>query len=82
MTWAAAFLLQMLAYRPVLEPLPLADVWMVLAVPLALAVAAVYKATKLRDLAQLPRQVLRLTVQILIFMVAAAAILKWLTDWI
>jgi len=71
-----------LAYRPILEPLPLADYWMAMAIPLAMAVAAVYKAIRLHDLSRLPIQIARLTFQIIILMIAAAVLLKWFTDWI
>jgi len=77
----AQFMLQ-LAYRPILEPLPLANYWMALAIPVALAVSAVYKAIRMRDLSTLPWQTLRLTIQILVLMVLAAALLKWFTDMI
>jgi len=61
-----------LAWRPFLEPLPVDDVWMVLLLPLVIAVAVVYKAIKVPDLKDLPRQATLLTAQILIFMVLAA----------
>ena len=64
-----------LAWRPFLEPLPLSDQWMWLIIPLAFVIALVYRTLKLPDLARLPMQTLRLTVMILLFMVAAAAIL-------
>jgi len=45
---------------------------MVLLLPLVIAVAVVYKAIKVPDLKDLPRQATLLTAQILIFMVLAA----------
>jgi hypothetical protein len=60
-------------YTPFLDPLPLDRYWLVLLVPMVLAIAVVYKAIKLDDLAQLPRQTLSLAAQIVAFMLLAAA---------
>lgn len=69
-----------LAYKPFLDPLPLDRWWLALLPPLVLAIAIVYKTIKLDDLSQLPRQVLRLSAQILCVMALAAAGLWLLTE--
>ncbi len=68
-------LIPMLAWRPLLEPLALHDHWMWLIIPLAFVISLVYRALKLADLKDLPLQTVRLTVMILLFMVAAAVVL-------
>jgi len=75
-------LITLLAWRPFLDPLPLHDVWMVLLIPLAAAMAVVYKALKLEDLTQLPREAGRLTGLIVASMIAAAAVLWALTEMV
>lgn len=64
-----------LGWRPLLEPLPVDDVWMWLLIPLTIVIATVYKTLKLPDLSRLPREVLRLTCLIIFSMVAAAVVL-------
>lgn len=64
-----------LAWRPFLEPLPLADHWMWLIIPLSLIISLVYRTLKMKDLTGLVGQTVRLTVMILVFMVAAAIVL-------
>ena len=66
-----------LAYRPFLEPIPLEGFWLLLLVPLILAVAIIYKSVKIENMALLPRQAVMMAAQILAFMVMAAAAL-WL----
>ena len=65
------------AWRPLLDPLPVDDYWLVLMLPMAIAIAVVYKAVKIDDLSALPRQAVWLAVQFVIVMVGAAVVL-WL----
>lgn len=69
-----------LAWRPLLDPLPLDDYWMWLMIPMVAAIAIVYKAIKLDDLTQLPRQAAGLALQFIILMAAAAAALYIITE--
>ena len=69
-----------LAYRPFLDPLALDRPWLVLAAPMVLAVAVVYKAIKLDDLSHLPRHALAMAAQVLVLMAIAAALLWALTE--
>jgi hypothetical protein len=69
-----------LAWRPLLDPLPLHEQWMWLLLPLSAAIAVVYKTLKLDDLRQLPRQAARLTVLIVVSMIVAAIGLWVLTE--
>ncbi len=58
-------------------PLPLEHYWLWLLLPLVAGVSIVYKAIKLDDLTKLPWQAFYLFVQILLFMLLAAALI-WL----
>jgi hypothetical protein len=64
-------------WRPFLVPIPLGGLWPLTVLPLVVAIAVVYKALKLDDVRQWPGQILRLTGQILAFMVLAAVAI-WL----
>lgn len=66
-----------LGYRPLLDPIPVDDYWLLLLVPLVFAISLVYKTIKLDDLTHLPRQTFFLAGQIVAFMLLAAAAL-WL----
>jgi len=72
----------LLAYRPFIDPLPVGPgpAWtLALFLPLVVAVAVAYKAIKLDRLAHVPGQALRLALQIILFMAAAAGLLVLLT---
>ena len=73
-------MMPLLAYRPFLEPLPLDASWLVLLVPMVIAISVVYKTIKVRDLRKVPQQAALLAAQIVLFMVAAAAILWIVTE--
>jgi hypothetical protein len=73
----------MLAFSPLFDPLPalypwMSDYWLVLVVPLVIAISLVYKGTRVAELRKLPMQVLLLTTQILLLMVVAAVALDGL----
>ena len=59
-------LLLPLAYRPFLDPLPLNQYWFWLLIPLALFIAAGYKAVRVLDMRDYPRDVAVFTVQIIV----------------
>ena len=67
----------LLAWTPFLNPIDVTPYRMWLMLPLAFAVAVVYKAIKLPDLSHLPRQAAVLFAQIVAFMVLALLAL-WL----
>jgi hypothetical protein len=69
----------LLGYTPLLDPLPYEPYWLVLLLPLVLAIALVYKTIKLPSLATLPQQAVRLGGEILVFMVLISAALWLLT---
>lgn len=73
-------LIPTLAWRPLLDPLPLDSYFLLFLVPLIAVIAVVYKTIKLEDLSRLPRSAAKLTLQILVFMVLAAAALWMLTE--
>ena len=64
-----------LAYRPFLDPLPVWDYWYLLLLPLCVAVAVVYKSIKCATMRQVPAEAARTTVYIIVGMIAAAAAL-------
>ena len=61
--------------RPFLQPLPVWNYWPWLLVPLAVAVAVVYKSIKCRRVKQVPKEAAVLTLWILGGMVVAAGVL-------
>ena len=69
--------LLLLAWRPLLEPLPVDRYWLLTLVPLVLGISLVYKAIRMDDLRALPGQALWLTGQVLAFLALGAALL-WL----
>ena len=75
MTLGALTMLTGLAWRPFLDPLPLHDYWMWMILPLAVAIAVVYKTLRLDDLSRLPVETVRLTLLIIVSMIAAGALL-------
>ncbi len=54
---------RLLAWRPILDPLPIDDVWYLLLLPIALGIAMAYKAVRVADLKTFPKQVLVMAVQ-------------------
>lgn len=65
----------LIAALPFLRPLPLENYWFWLLIPLTVLIALVYKTIKLEDLHALPRQVALLSLQVLLFMATAGALL-------
>lgn len=63
----------LLAYIPLVTPLPLWDYWAWLLLPLCAAVSVVYKAIKCRYVREIPRQAAAITLWIILSMVAVAA---------
>lgn len=53
-----------LAYTPFIDPIDVHRVWYMLIVPLALGIAITYKAIRVGDMKQYPRQVLAMTAQV------------------
>jgi hypothetical protein len=54
----------LLAYTPFIDPLDVHRVWYMLIVPLALGIAVTYKAIRVGDMKQYPRQVFAMTAQV------------------
>jgi hypothetical protein len=59
-------------YRPFIDPIDAQSYWFALLIPLALGIAIAYKAVRMPDMNGYPRQVLFMTVQIILGMVALA----------
>lgn len=65
-----------LAWTPFIQPAPAVDRWWwALVIPTAVGISLAYKATRTADLAMLPRDVLRMSVQIVLAMVGIALFL-------
>lgn len=60
----------LLAYRPILDPLPADGVWWLLLVPIALFIAIAYKAVRVPRMQQFATSVIVMTLQILLGTVA------------
>jgi len=60
-------------YTPLVDPLDAQDVWWVLLVPLAVLISVAYKAIRLSTLEHFVREVLVMTTQVLLGMVALGA---------
>ncbi len=69
-----------LAYRPFIDPLRIDGQWLLLLLPLVLAISVVYKTIKTPELAKVPRETAVLSAQIVAFMALAAAGLWLLTE--
>ena len=70
----------LLAFTPLFDPLPalypgMDEYWLLLVIPLVIAISLVYRGTRMKDLRRLPRDATIMTVQILVTMVFAAAAL-------
>ncbi len=59
-----------LAYRPFLDPIELHRLWFLLLIPLTVGIAMGYKAVRVPDMKDYPRQVLVMSVQIVLGMMA------------
>ena len=74
-----------LSYTPFMQPLPVWDVWYLLALPLCAGVAIVYKSIRARSMPRVPKEATRATLWILTGLVSAAIVL-WvvvrITEWL
>ncbi len=59
----------LLAYTPFIDPINVHSTWFWLLLPLALGVSVVYKALRVGDMRHYVRQVLAMTIQIVVVMV-------------
>jgi hypothetical protein len=69
-----------LGFRPFLDPLPIDRYWMLLLIPMVVAISVVYKTIKTDRLSKIPREASVLAAQIVAFMILAAAALWLLTE--
>jgi hypothetical protein len=67
--------MNLLAYIPLIDFINVGGYWPVLLIPLAIAIAVVYKALKVRNIRELPRAAAGVTLTILVGMVLAAGLL-------
>jgi hypothetical protein len=54
----------LLAYTPFIDPINVHRIWYMLIVPLSLGIAITYKAIRVGDMKQYPKQVIAMTAQI------------------
>ena len=66
-------MMMLLAYRPFFDPLQLHEYWWAFLLPLALGVSFTYKAVRVNSLAELPRQTIVMTAQVILGMVLLGA---------
>jgi hypothetical protein len=75
----------LLAYIPMVTPLPVWDYWAWLLIPLCAAVSVVYKTIKCRYVRQIPRESLAITIWILLSMAGVALAIQivyfLVVDW-
>ncbi len=62
----------LLAWRPILDPLPLDSVWYLLLLPISLGIAMAYKAVRVPEFKDYPKQVAVMAVQTVLAMVGLA----------
>ena len=72
--------MHLLAFTPLYDPLTalfpgLSDFWLMLVLPLVVAISVVYKCTRIERLADLPKEAAVMSVQIIVVMLFAALIL-------
>jgi len=66
-------LTSLLAYTPLIDPIDLHKHWYLLLIPMALGIALAYKAVRVDDLRDYPRQVAVMTVQVVVAMISLGA---------
>jgi hypothetical protein len=71
-----------LAYRPFLDPLPVWDYYYLLALPLTVGVAVVYKSIRCATMRRVPLEAAKATLYILVGMAFAAAVLLGVVGWL
>jgi len=69
-----------LAYTPFLDPMNLHNAWWLTLVPLALGISVVYKAVRVKDFRGYWGQVVMMTVQIILGIIAISVGLFLLTE--
>jgi len=62
----------LLAWRPILDPLPIDSVWYLLLLPISLGIAMAYKAVRVPEFKDYPKQVAVMAVQTVLAMVGLA----------
>jgi len=77
----ASLLINAIGASLFLEPLTLDRIWLVLVLPLVGAICVVYKAIKIEDVSQVPKEAGILAFQILSFMAMTGAVL-WLVVYL
>lgn len=74
--------MHLLAYRPLIDPLDLHQVWFLLLAPLALLISMAYKAVRVEDMRRFWPATLWMTAQILVGMVSLGAAFYVVIEWL
>lgn len=61
-----------LAWRPILDPLPIDSVWYLMLIPISLGIALAYKAVRVPEIKDYPKQVIVMTIQTILAIVGLA----------
>ena len=69
-------------YRPLIDPIALHEWWFLLLIPMAVFVAMTYKAVRLADMSRYWKQVLLMTAQIVVGLIALGAATYVLVFWV
>lgn len=79
---AVEFSSTLASYRPFLDPIEMHRLWYLLLIPLAALVSLSYKAVRVADLRDLPRQVAVMTVQIVLGIAALGVAGYLVVEWV
>ena len=62
----------LLAWRPILDPLPIDHLWYLLLIPISIGIALAYKSVRVPNLAEYPKQVAVMAIQTMLAMIGLA----------
>ena len=76
-------MMNMIAWIPFIEPVPsIGSWWPLLLLPLSIGLSMVYRAIRTRDLSNYVRDVVIMTVQIILAMVALGVVFALIVQWL
>ena len=74
---------QMLAWTPFIEPVPsIGSWWPLLLLPLSIGLSLVFRAIRTKDLANYPRDVMVMTLQIILAMIGLGLVFAIVVQWL
>ena len=76
-------MMQMLAWTPFIEPVPnIGSWWPLLLLPLSIGLSLVFRAIRTKDLANYPRDVMVMTLQIIFAMIGLGIVFAIVVQWL